>query len=139
MEDRLTLALFRRPDGTFVVDRNGLPFHLTPDEPGFDEVAAYATEHAVPLEPPPEVPAWAADLLEPSRTISALAFMERLTPDERIAIRQAARENVGLEDWLDMLRAAQVVDLDDHRTTSGMNAMVNAGLLTAARRDAILA
>lgn len=72
------------------------------------------------------------------RVIPALAFLERFTADERITIRRAARVNEGLEDWLDMLRAAQEVDLDDTRTISGLNALVNAGLLIAKRRDEIL-
>lgn len=74
----------------------------------------------------------------PIRVVPALAFLERLTADERIMIRRAARANEGLGDWLDMLRAAQEVDLDDPRTISGMNAMVNAGLLSPKRRDEVL-
>lgn len=76
---------------------------------------------------------------EPDRVVTALVFLNRFTPDERFAIRQAARQNEGLEDWLDMLRASQEVDLDDPRTQAGLNAMVNAGLLTPARRDEVLA
>jgi hypothetical protein len=99
---------------------------------GFDAVVRDMTAEEIAAIPQPETP-------KPVRVISALAFMERLTQQERIAIRHAAKANVELEDWLDLLRAAQVVDLDDPRTVEGLAAMVKAGLLTATRRDAILA
>lgn len=73
------------------------------------------------------------------RLVEPLEFLERFTQEERIAIRQAARQSDALEDWLDMLRAAKVVDLDERRTVAGLTALVLAGLLTAARRDEILA
>ena len=70
--------------------------------------------------------------------IDFLAFLHRFTPDERIAIRRGARADGGIEDSLEMLRAAMQVNLTDPATVSLMNALVNAGLITAARRDAIL-
>lgn len=75
----------------------------------------------------------------PSRTLTTLAFMERLPKEERIAIRQAAQTDANLADWLDLLRAAQEVDLDDPRTVEGVEAMVIAGLLTRAEADALRA
>jgi len=75
----------------------------------------------------------------PVRTTTPLAFMERLTRAERTAIRRAARADDALEDWLDLLRAAQAVDLDDPRTVAGMQALVDARLLSARRRDEVLA
>jgi hypothetical protein len=73
-------------------------------------------------------------------TLSALAFMERFTPAERLVIRSAARAPGGeaLEDWLDLLRAAQIVDLRDARTVAGLAALVQAGLISDARREQIL-
>lgn len=73
------------------------------------------------------------------RTSTPLAFLERFTQEERIAIRRAARSNEELEDWLDMLRAAQEIDPEDPRTQAGMQALVEARLLSARRRDEILA
>lgn len=123
----------RRPDGTFLVEtENGWPYHVVPGDPLFDAVSAAAADAELEPEPPPPT-------FPPNpRIVTPLVFLNRLKPDERIAIRGAARQSAGLEDWLDMLRAAQEVDLDDPRTISGLNAMVNAGLLTAARRDEIL-
>jgi hypothetical protein len=131
-------VLFRRLDGSFVIERDGLPYHVTRDSPEFVETQRAEASSPAPLEPGPEIPEWANALPPDRRVVPALAFLESLTPDERIAIRAAARENAGLEDWLDMLRAAQEVDLDDTRTISGLNAMVNAGLLTRRRADTIL-
>ena len=73
------------------------------------------------------------------RTCTPLAFLERFTQVERIAIRRAARANDALEDWLDMLRAAQEVDLDDPRTQAGVRAMVEARLITPERAAEVLA
>jgi len=70
---------------------------------------------------------------------STLEFMQRFTKQERGAIRAAARQSDDVEDWLDLLRAAQDVRPADPRTIDGMAALVAAGLLTAQRRDEILA
>jgi hypothetical protein len=92
-----------------------------------------------------ELAQWLADTAAPPQPIpivvTALRFLEAFSAAERTAIRAAARAPGGeaLDDWLDMLRAAQVVDLRDPRTAAGLAALVGAGLLTAARRDDILA
>lgn len=88
-----------------------------------------------PSNEPPEAPPSDPTL----RAVTALTFLERFTPDERIAIRRAARLSEGLEDWLDMLRAAQEVDLDDPRVFAGLNAIVNAGVLRFDRVPELLA
>lgn len=93
---------------------------------------------AVEMDMTPEEIAVEAPTVPEPKVLTALAFLESFLPDERIAIRAAARGNAGLEDWLDMLRVAQEISLDDPRTVSGVNAMVNAGLLTPRRRDALL-
>lgn len=78
----------------------------------------------------------------PAPSWSPLEFLERFTQSERIAIRQAAAGNtpeaMQLADWLDLLRASMSVVSDDARTIAGMQALVDAGLLTAGRRDEIL-
>ena len=75
------------------------------------------------------------------RVVTALAFMERLTSAERIAMRAAARAPgaEALEDWLDLLRAAQEVNLDDPRVAEGLGAFVAAGALTTQRAAELLA
>jgi len=49
--------LHRRNDGTFVILHNNLPYHVTEDNPLFDEVAEAAFGVELPPEPaPPPVP-----------------------------------------------------------------------------------
>lgn len=75
----------------------------------------------------------------PPRALSPLEFMERLTKAERIAIRRASRQNDDLADWLDMLLGAREVNVTDPRTVAGVQALVQAGLLTPERAAALLA
>jgi hypothetical protein len=47
---------YRRPDGTFVAIVNGLPYHVTPDDPLFEaaqEAGADAPFEPMPVAPPP--------------------------------------------------------------------------------------
>lgn len=50
------LLIYRRPDGTFVADLNGLPYHVIPSDPYWDEAVAEAARlgDALPFEPEPE-------------------------------------------------------------------------------------
>jgi len=66
-------------------------------------------------------------------------FLGRFTRQERINIRAAARQEPLMEDYLDMLRTARRVYADDIDTLSGMDQLVQAGLITEARRAEILA
>ena len=45
-------VLFKRPDGTFVIQLNGFPYHVVQDDPLFAAAAAAGTE--APFEPAPE-------------------------------------------------------------------------------------
>ena len=48
-------VLFKRQDGSFVATINGLPYHVTPDDPIFAEAqAAGADAPFEPAPPPPE-------------------------------------------------------------------------------------
>lgn len=44
-------VLFRRLDGTFVAEVNGLPYHVVPSDPLFAEAQIAGAD--APLEPPP--------------------------------------------------------------------------------------
>jgi hypothetical protein len=48
--------LHRRADGTFVIELNGYPYHVTESDPLFPEVAAAAEGVDLPPEPVPEAP-----------------------------------------------------------------------------------
>jgi hypothetical protein len=73
------------------------------------------------------------------RVITRLAFLNRFTADERIAIRAAAAQSPAIADYLAMLDAAQDVDLTDARTIGGANALEAAGLIGEGRAAEILA
>jgi hypothetical protein len=73
-----------------------------------------------------------------SAEIAPLAFFQRFTAPERAAIRAAAAASADLADWNDRARFARVIDLAAAETVAGMAALVAGGLLTSARRDAIL-
>lgn len=87
-----------------------------------DETAAL--ESAVP-EPEPVVGKW-----------TPLAFLERFTPEEQAAIEGS--DNLQVRIVKTQLTAASEVIADDPRTVAGMQALVDAGIITGERRDEIL-
>lgn len=68
-----------------------------------------------------------------------LDFFKLFTVTERKTIRQAAKQSDALEDWLDMLKLAKVVNTKNAQTLAGISGMVGAGLITQERADEILA
>lgn len=75
------------------------------------------------------------------RTVSALAFKQRLTGAERIAIRAAAASDAVITDFLDLLDTPGqgLIELDHPDTVAGMAYLVAHSLLTADRAAAIRA
>ncbi|MGX9965552.1 hypothetical protein ACVFYP_19655 [Roseomonas sp. F4] len=87
--------------------------------------------------PPPPAP-------PPIRRIGALAFRRRLTPARRAAITLAASVameagDASIQVWLDDLAASSIVELDNAETIAGIAALLAAGVITEAERDALLA
>lgn len=72
------------------------------------------------------------------RTCTPLQFIERFTPQEQAAIIAASKQSDALNLWLIKAVGAQEIDLDGARAIAGMQAMVDAGLITSERRDQIL-
>jgi len=70
---------------------------------------------------------------------TAYEFLNRFTPDERIAYRNAAKTDDLVADFLNLAQAAQEIISNDPMTIAGMDYLVSQGLLTQARRDEILA
>lgn len=90
------------------------------------EQAAKAVEAAAePAKPTP-------------RPISKLAFMERFTDEELAAIYAAAKTDVRVEVWMDKLKLAGEVDLNDPRTKAGVRALEAFGLIGEGRAEQIL-
>lgn len=66
-------------------------------------------------------------------------FLALFTPQEKLTVKAATRvsDEVGL--WYDEMLAAQYITAEDQDTIAGLDALVSAGLLTAARHDEIIA
>lgn len=73
------------------------------------------------------------------RTLTKVAYLKRFTQAERIGIREAAKVNVVVEDYVELLNLAQDVDLADPETIAGVQQLEAAGLLAAGRAAEILA
>lgn len=70
--------------------------------------------------------------------LSFLQFMDLFTGDEQLAIAGAAMTDVPTKLWYDRAVGAQFIDLGDERLAAGIQALVDAKLLTAARRTRVL-
>lgn len=82
-------------------------------------------------EPPPVEPA-------PQRVVSKLAYLRLFTQQERIAIRTAADSSPELFDYLEMLKLAEEINLDDPDTIGAVNLLEMAGLIAEGRAVEIL-
>ena len=69
-------------------------------------------------------------------------FRLRFTPEERVGIEFASRQNTveaaALRDYIDLVALAEWVDLDKPLVRDGVNGLVTFGLLTAERAAQIL-
>lgn len=91
----------------------------------------YGDAGFIPYTPPAPTPA--------PRTISPLGFMQRLSPSNRIAIRAAAKTDPIIEDFLDLLYRATLIQLEHADTLAGVGYMVSQNLITQEEADALLA
>lgn len=73
------------------------------------------------------------------KNITRLAFLNRLTLQERVAIRAAAAEGeLVVADILDLLNAASFIDLAGENTTTSVEYLREKTLLSSARANDIL-
>lgn len=70
---------------------------------------------------------------------TALEMLDLFTPAEQLAVVQATLGNAEVKLWHDRLIAATFVTYGDPRTEGGLQALVDAGLLTAERKAVIVA
>lgn len=73
------------------------------------------------------------------RTVSPREFLRLFTPQERIAFRNAAKTDDLVADFAALAQVPEPIRLKHPDTVAGLGLLVAKGLLTAARRDAILA
>ena len=78
----------------------------------------------------PSVPA------PPSRVLTRVQFLGRLTPQEWAAAVTSPMPEVMY--FVELVRAAQEIDLDDAQTQAGLQVAVAAGVLSSERADEIL-
>jgi hypothetical protein len=74
----------------------------------------------------------------PATPLTKLAFMNRFTMEELVAIYTAAKTEVLVEVFLDKLKLAEHVDVTDPQTIAGLQALAASGLLTETRVQEIL-
>jgi hypothetical protein len=77
--------LHRRDDGSFVIDLNGHPYHVTQSDPRFAEVLATAEGVGLPPEPMPEPVPPAPITLTNRQLFAALALTGFITEAEALA------------------------------------------------------
>ena len=97
----------RRDDGSFVIELNGLPYHVTHDDPLHPEVSAAAEGVTLPDEPGPRIPTIDELAAEKRQATHAEALLRRdlLAPHypqhEIDTWDEQRREAVAYQDWLD--------------------------------------
>lgn len=74
---------------------------------------------------------------EPSPILTRLAFMDRFTTAELVAIYTEAKTSVEVEIWLDKVKAAENIDLTDPRTREALAMLEAGGLIGEGRADEI--
>jgi hypothetical protein len=89
----------------------------------FGEVGAYVA--------PPEI-------LAPPKQFTALEFLDLFTEAEQLAVVTASMSSAPVKLWYDRTLATSYITIADPRTEAGLDALVEAGLLTAARQTAIV-
>lgn len=115
--------VIRRSDGAFV-----------PLDPGNGDYRTYlARVEAGEVFPTETKTAPAA-----SRHLAPIDFRARFTQPELLAIYTAGNSSGAIAMWIGQLNVARYVDIDDDITGPALQALVDAGLLTADRRAAIL-
>ena len=70
---------------------------------------------------------------------TALQMLDLFTEAEQLAVAQAAMSNAAIKLWYDRLLAADYVTYEDPRVESGLQALVDAELLTPVRKVSIIA
>lgn len=73
------------------------------------------------------------------RLISKLDYMNRFTDAELVSIYTAAKTNVNVEIWLEKLKLSAEINLDDPKTSTGLQSLETLGLIGTGRAAEILA
>ena len=117
-EDQYTQALAGMQAGKIVSIEGGFAL-VDPPEP------------EEPEAPEPEPPGYPQ--------FSALEMLDLFTENEQLAVVQATMTSAAVKLWYDRMIAADYVTYEDPRTEAGLQALLDAGLLTAQRKSEIVA
>jgi hypothetical protein len=90
-------------------------------------------------DPAPEVEPPPAELAFVPRVISRLDFYGLFTDAELVTVYAAAKQSIPLEIFLDKVKVAQDVTINDPRTIAGVQALEVMGILGEGRAAEILA
>ncbi|MDE2470389.1 MAG: hypothetical protein KGL35_17000 [Bradyrhizobium sp.] len=82
--------------------------------------------------------AWSPPAPSYGLVITPLAMLNRFLPAEENAIRSAQTSSTQIQSLMDRIHLASFIDLTDPNTEGAINALVTAGLLTAARAATML-
>lgn len=94
------------------------------------EYASGRVERRLPASTPQATPI--------KRVLTRLAFRNRFTPAEKVALYTAAESSVQIKIYLDDLAAATFVDPERPDTIAGVQALETAGVIGAGRAAEIL-
>lgn len=98
---------------------------------GPDELVPMTAEQVrAHLNPPPPP--------TPPKQFTSLEFLDLFTEPEQLAVATAAMNFAQVKIWYDRTLAAMFITLADPRTEAGLEALVQAGLLTAERKAEIV-
>lgn len=109
------------------IDGTTLSIPVDPTNRHYTLLLEEGVEIADYTAPPPPSPTWTSN-----------EFLRRFTKAERTAVRQKAKENDDVADFVDFALAADGITPEDQDVIDGMGLLVSLGMLSQDRRDEIL-
>lgn len=138
-------VLHEREDGSFVVERNGLPYHVTPDDPLFAEAQEAASAETLQPEPPPPPPPVVPPSITRRQLLLALAGAGLISAEEALAAAMTGAVPAAIDAVFAQLPAAEALGARITWATMSVaerdhpliGALIAAGLATADQVDAL--
>jgi hypothetical protein len=139
--------LYRRPDGTFVAEVNGMGYHVIPGEPLWNEAQQVAAEMGedLPFEPPPPVSEPAPIVLTNRQLFISLALTGFISEAEALAAARMGTVPAAIEEVFEELpdheafaaRVTWATMREVSRDHPLISTMIAASLATSEQVDAI--